>query len=184
MEMEYPSHRTPGANHGETACGLREARSWRLAGVPSGRLYSEAMQGVFDDMTTTIAIRSCPRCQGGMISRYDEDPSCIACGHVTYTTPSPAGTPQERRRAKRRGFRIHYQGDRRNLAHLTVFVEPDNDSHYYQIRCPFDGAVARGANMGAYIGKNGQSNGGAYICRERHVIHIQRDDTGAPISWS
>jgi hypothetical protein len=65
-----------------------------------------------------------------------------------------------------------------------VFVEPDNDSHYYQIRCPFDGAVARGANMGAYIGKNGQSNGGAYICRERHVIHIQRDDTGAPISWS
>ena len=135
-------------------------------------------------MTTTIAIRSCPRCQGGMISRYDEDPSCIACGHVTYTTPPPAKTPQERRRAKRRGYRIRYTGDRRNLAHLTVFVEPDRQAQYYQIRCPFDGHPVGRAHGGGYVGKDGETRGGGYTCSEQHLIYVLRDHTNAPISCS
>ena len=134
---------------------------------------------------TTTTLRPCDRCQGGMISRYDEDPSCIACGHVTYTTPSPAGTPQERRRRTRRGYRIRYTGDRRNLAHLKVFVEPDRQAQYYQIRCAFDGHVMKNANISGYMGRNqGETRGSGYACSERHIVYIQRDSTNAPVSWS
>ena len=137
-------------------------------------------------MTTTTAIRSCHRCHGDMISRYDEDPFCIICGNVRYLPPATTapGTPQERRRAKRRGYRIRYTGDHRNLAHLTVFVEPDENAQYYQIRCAFDGHVVGRAHGGGYVGKDGETRGGGYTCSEQHLIYVLRDHTNAPISWS
>jgi hypothetical protein len=65
-----------------------------------------------------------------------------------------------------------------------VFVEPDNDSRYYQIRCAFDGEVTRATGLSAYVGKNGQVHGGGYVCSERHVIRVKKDETGVPVSWS
>ena len=135
---------------------------------------------------TTTTLRPCDRCQGDMISRYDEDPFCIICGNVRYLPPATTapGTPQERRRAKRRGYQVRYTGDHRNLAHLKVFVEPDKNAQYYQIRCAFDGEVTRATGLSAYVGKDGQNHGGGYVCSERHLTRVQKDDTGVPVSWS
>jgi hypothetical protein len=134
-------------------------------------------------MTTTIMARSCHRCQGDMISRYDEEPACRTCGHRTYPATTNE-TLQERRRATRRGFHIGYTGDHRNLAHLKVFVEPDKNAQYYRIRCPYDGAVVGNAHGGGYVGRDGETRGGGYVCREQHLIYVLRDHTNAPISWS
>ena len=137
---------------------------------------------------TTTTVNRCPRCQSAntIVPSYDE-PRCLCCGWANYTLPPIAtttGTPQERRRATRRGFPIHYQGDHRNLAHLKVFVEPDKNAQYYQIRCPFDGEVVGRAHGGGYVGRDGETRGGGYTCSESHLIYVLRDHTNAPISWS
>ena len=135
---------------------------------------------------TTIMIKSCSKCLGDMVSRYDEDPSCRICGNVRYLPPARKSyeTPQERRRRTRRGFHVSYTGDHRNLAHLKVFVEPDRESRYYEIRCAFDGEVTRATGLSAYVGKDGLNHGGGYVCSERHLTRVQKDDTGVPVSWS
>ena len=133
-------------------------------------------------MTT---ITTCPRCYSvnTIVPSYDE-PRCLSCGWSDYRAKTPSETPQERRRAKRRGYRIRYTGTHRNLAHLTVFVEPDDDSHYYTIRCPYDGHVVGNAHSGGYVGRDGETRGGGYTCSEQHLIYVLRDHTNAPISWS
>ena len=82
------------------------------------------------------------------------------------------------------GYQIHYTGDHRNLAHLKVFVEPDRESRYYGIRCPFDGHPVGRAHGGGYVGRDGETRGGGYTCSEQHLIYVLRDHTNAPISWS
>jgi hypothetical protein len=135
-------------------------------------------------MTPTAALRPCDRCVTGLIyQRYEEDPACITCGHVSYATTTPE-SDEVRRTAKRRGYRIHYTGDHRNLAHLKVFVEPDRESRYYGIRCPFDGHPVGRAHGGGYVGRDGETRGGGYVCSEGHLIYVLRDHTNAPISWS
>ena len=137
-------------------------------------------------MTTTTAIRTCPRCAAAnSVMVHYEDPSCVLCGWSDYSpATTPAKTPQERRRRTRRGFHVSYTGTHRNLAHLKVFIEPDRESQYYQIRCAFDGEVTRATGLSAYVGKDGQNHGGGYVCSERHLIRVQKDDTGVPVSWS
>jgi hypothetical protein len=65
-----------------------------------------------------------------------------------------------------------------------VFVEPDENAQYYQIRCAFDGHVVGRAHGGGYVGKDGETRGGGYVCSEQHLIYVLRDHTNAPISWS
>ena len=135
-------------------------------------------------MTTTIS-QTCPRCAAAnSVMVHYEDPSCVLCGWSDYRATTAPETPQERRRAKRRGYRIRYTGDHRNLAHLTAFVEPDRQAQYYQIRCPFDGEVVGRAHGGGYVGKDGETRGGGYVCSEQHLIYVLRDHTNAPVSWS
>ena len=136
-------------------------------------------------MTTTIS-QTCPRCAAAnSVMVHYEEPRCVLCGWSDYRATTAPGTPQERRRAKRRGYRIRYTGDHRNLAHLTVFVEPDRQAQYYQIRCAFDGHVMKNANISGYMGRNqGETRGSGYACSERHIVYIQRDSTNAPVSWS
>ena len=135
--------------------------------------------------TTTLSNLTCPRCQADAMMPALEEPLCLSCGFQDYSPATTARvTPQERRRAKRRGYRIRYTGDHRNLAHLTVFVEPDKNAQYYQIRCPFDGHPVGRAHGGGYVGRDGETRGGGYTCSEQHLIYVLRDHTNAPISWS
>ena len=135
--------------------------------------------------TTTLSNLTCPRCQADAMMPALEEPLCLSCGFQDYSPATTARvTPQERRRRMKRGYQIHYTGDHRNLAHLKVFVEPDREAQYYQIRCAFDGEVTRATGLSAYVGKDGQNHGGGYVCSERHLTRVQKDDTGVPVSWS
>ena len=135
--------------------------------------------------TTTLSNLTCPRCQADAMMPALEEPLCLSCGFQDYSPATTARvTPQERRRRMKRGYQIHYTGDHRNLAHLKVFVEPDRESRYYGIRCPFDGHPVGRAHGGGYVGRDGETRGGGYTCSESHLIYVLRDHTNAPISWS
>ena len=130
----------------------------------------------------------CPRCRAHSIRVTYEEPSCLSCGWVDYTTAAESDEGHRRLTRDRllapRGYSVAYVGTTSKLLPMRVRVVLRPGTRGPSPICPWDGEVMEPAG-GAYSHKAKGVRQVWFAClTDGHRILLFKDQLDDATGWS